>query len=128
MTTIPQDVLLQFWKSQFDASLRLLETLTESAMRLHETQLEAATQAHADAEATRKAVVAAGDPGQVLRLYTEWARANTEKSAQYWRSLMKAFPAPATPAGVDFGMMDGAYRQWLEGVKRLYEGAIRPNA
>ncbi|HEX5767593.1 MAG TPA: phasin family protein [Burkholderiales bacterium] len=128
MTTIPQDVLLQFWKSQLDASLRLLETLTESAMRVYEAQLEAATEAHADAEATRKAVLAAADTGQVLRLYTEWARANTEKSAAYCRSLMKALPTPAAPAGLDLGMMDSAYKQWVEGVKRLYEGAVKPNA
>lgn len=84
------DVFLLGWKAQLDAALRLAENVTEAAMRMHEVQLNAAAQAHADAEATRKAIASATDPGEALRIYTEWARGNAEKSLQYWRALFQA--------------------------------------
>lgn len=95
------DVFLQGWKAQLDAALRLAETVTEAAMRMHEVQLEAAAQAHADAEATRKAIAAATDFGQAMKIYTEWARGNAGKSLQYWRALFQA----STP--------EAPYNPWL---------------
>lgn len=95
------DVFLQGWKAQLDAALRLAETVTEAAMQMHEVQLEAAAQAHADAEATRKAIAAATDFAQAMKLYTEWARGNAAKSLQYWRALFQA----STP--------EAPYNPWL---------------
>jgi hypothetical protein len=90
------DVFLQGCKAQLDAALRLAETVTEAAIRMHEVQLEAAAQAHADAEATRRAIGAATDFGQAMKIYTEWARGNAGKSLQYWRALFQA-SAPEAP-------------------------------
>jgi phasin family protein len=138
----PEDMFMQAWKAQLDAGLHMLETITEGAIRMHEAQLEAATEAHADADATRKAILAATDASQLMKLYTEWSRANAEKSLAYWRALFETVMqtdaavakcvgsgAPiALPQGFDLGMIDSAYKQWLEGVQRMYQSAARPSA
>jgi phasin family protein len=137
-----EQMLMQTWKAQLDAGLRVFETVAEGAMRVYEAQLEAATEAHADAEATRKAIAAATDMTQVMKLCAEWARANTEKSAACCRCFFEAVAETdkevakcvgtpiALPEGVGagLGMVDSAYKQWLEGVQRLYQGAARPGA
>ena len=152
MTSKPEDFVMQAWKKQCDTSLRAMETLIEGATKIREAQLEAASFAHADAEATRKAIAAATDPSQLLRLQTEWARANVEKALAYWRSnyqtvmetnaeLVKCLYSAAAVAGAgpdafkgaDFdasrqallGMVDGAYKQWLESVQQLYKPVER---
>jgi phasin family protein len=139
---MPPDLFMQAWKAQLDAGLRVFETLTEGAIRICEAQLEAATEAHADLEATRKAIAAAADVAQVMKLYGEWARANTEKSfaccrtfaetvAETDKEVAKCVGTPiALPQGVGagLGMVDNAYKQWLEGVQRLYQSAARPSA
>jgi phasin family protein len=84
-----ENLFTQSWKAQLEIGLQVLETLAEGAIRMHEAQLEAATEAHADLEATRKALAAATDASQVMKLYAEWARANTDKSLAYWRSLFQ---------------------------------------
>jgi len=89
-TTKPEDVLLQAWKRQADAGLRLLEAMVEGSTRMREIQLEAAAQAHADAEATRKALAAASDLPQILKLQTQWAQANAGKCLAYWRSVFQS--------------------------------------
>jgi phasin family protein len=138
----PEDMFMQAWKAQLDAGLRVLETITEGAIRMHEAQLEAATEAHADADATRKAILAATDASQLLNLYAQWAAANAEKSAAYWRSLFETVMQTdaavakcvgsgtpmALPQGIDLGMIDSAYKQWLEGVQQMYRSAARPSA
>jgi hypothetical protein len=75
-----------------------------------------------------------------MKLYGEWARANTEKSfaccrtfaeavAETDKEVAKCVGAPmALPQGVDLGMIDSAYKQWLEGVQRMYRSAARPGA
>ena len=135
-----QDMFVQAWKAQLDAGMRVFEILTEGAMRVYEAQLEAATEAHADAEATRKALAAATDMGQVMKLCAEWTRANTEKSFACCRSFVEAVAETdkevvkcvgtpmALPQGIDLGMIDSAYKQWLEGVQRMYRSATRPSA
>ena len=135
-----QDMSVQAWKAQLDAGMRVFEILTEGAMRVYEAQLEAATEAHADAEATRKALAAATDMGQVMKLCAEWARANSEKSFACCRSFVEAVAETdkevvkcvgtpmALPQGIDLGMIDSAYKQWLEGVQRMYRSATRPSA
>jgi phasin family protein len=149
----PEDMFMQAWKAQLDAGLRVLETITEGAIRMHEAQLEAATEAHADADATRKALAAATDASQVMKLYAEWARANAEKSLAYWRSLLQAgtqtdaavakcvgsgtpvaLPEVFKTADLDaskqamLGLIDGAYRQWLDAAQRMYRPAEGPRA
>jgi hypothetical protein len=80
-------VILQAWKAQIDAGLQALEAIAEGAIKMREAQLQAATEAHADLEATRKALAAASDASQILQICGEWARANAGKSAAYWRRL-----------------------------------------
>ena len=130
-----EKLFMQTWKTQLDAGLRMFEAIAEGAMRIYEAQLEAMTEAHADAEATRKAIVAATDPAQVMKLCAEWARANTEKSlaccrsfaetvAETDREVVKCVGTPiALPEGVGagLGMVDSAYKQWMESVQRLYQ-------
>jgi phasin family protein len=136
----PEDMFMQAWKAQLDAGLRVLETITEGAIRMHEAQLEAATQAHADVDATRKALAAASDASQLMKLYAEWAAANAEKSLAYWRCLCqtvvetdtevaKCVGTPVTvPEGLNLGMIDSAYKQWLDNVQRFYKPLERPSA
>lgn len=133
MTTRPEDFLLQAWKRQADSGLRLLEAMVEGSTRIREIQLEAAAQAHADAEATRKALAAASDIPQLLELQTQWAQANAEKCLAYWRSvgqtvmetdaaLVKcARGAAAVPLPESFNAIDGAYKQWLDAAQRFYK-------
>jgi len=82
-----EDFLVQAWKQQLDAGLRMIETIVEGATKLHEVQIEAAADAHADAVATQKAIAAATDMSQLLKLQAEWTRANAEKCGAYWREL-----------------------------------------
>jgi len=142
MNAKPEDMFVQAWKAQLDAGMRVLETITEGAIRMHEAQLEAATEAHADADATRKAILAATDASQLMKLYAEWSRANAEKSLAYWRSLFETVMqtdaavakcvgsgAPiALPEALNLGMIDSAYKQWLNGVQRFYQPLERPSA
>jgi len=122
------DLFLQAWKAQFDTGLHVLETVTEAAIRMHEAQLEAATEAHADLEATRKAIASATDASHVLQLYTEWSRANAGKSFAYWRSLLQAGTPEAPPQMLKLEMVDSAYKQWLDTVQRFYRPFEKTNA
>ncbi|HEV8109734.1 MAG TPA: phasin family protein [Burkholderiales bacterium] len=143
MTAIPEDFLVQAWKQQLDLGLRLIETMVEGAIKLREVQIEAATGAHADAVATRKSIAGASDLAQVIRLQAEWTRANAEKCAAYWRDLYEVATRTqgelASRAGVQppaavvegepnkalFGMIDDAYRGWLDATQKFYR--IEPN-
>ena len=84
---INDDFLVQVWKQQLDTGLRVMEALVEGATKLREMQLEAAARAHADIEATRKSMAAATDIARLLELQAEWARANAQRCAEYWRGL-----------------------------------------
>lgn len=134
-----EDVLVQTMKQQFGASLRLMEALVEGATKLREMQIKAATEAHADLEATRKALTSTSDPAKLLELQANWMRANAEKSAAYWNELFSivtqthgqllghlcaplpvAAPAESTQEPV-VKMIDQAYRQWLEATQQFYK-------
>lgn len=139
MNSNPEDFFMQACKQQLDASLRIVETLIDGAIRIRELQLQAAAAAHADAEATRKSIAAATDAVQVLRLQGQWVAANAEKCAAYWRSMYQALadtqgrlasslaaPAPAALPGADsrkvlLGLIDNAYKQWLDGTRQFYK-------
>jgi phasin family protein len=135
MTTKPEDFLLEAWKRQADAGMRLVEAMVEGSTHIRELQLEAAAEAHADLEATRKALAAATDMPRLLKLQTEWAQANTAKCLAYWRSVCEAAmqtdaalvkcacgEAPvAFPEALKLDMIDSAYKQWLETVQRFYK-------
>lgn len=152
MSGKPENFLIQAWKKQCDAGLRVIETIIEGATKIRETQLHAAAEAHADAEATRKAIAAATDASQLLTLQTEWARANVDRSLAYWRSmyqtvmetdaaLMKcvysgavAVPEALKTADLDaskqalLGMIDGAYQQWLDAARQFYKPVEKAGA
>lgn len=146
MTTRPEDFLLQAWKRQAESGLRLVEAVLEGSARIRELQLQAATQAHADAEATRKALAAATDVPQLFSLQSEWARANAEKSLAYWRAVWQAVmetdaalvkcacgdaavPLPQSFQAADLeaskkallGVVDSAYKQWLGAAQSFYK-------
>ena len=135
---------LDAWKKQIDTALQLVEALAEGAMKAHETQLEAATDAHANAVATRQSIAKTADPIELARIQSQWAIHNIEHAGAYWRalftvvletnsSLLKCACAqapmgalPGRPLDVDasknalLGLVDGAYRQWIEATRRLY--------
>jgi phasin family protein len=98
MANIESNAMLDAWKRQLDATMRVTEVLIEGSTRMHEVQIEAATDAHADAVATQKSLAAASSPAELLRVQTEWMAANQRKSMQYWKSLYEA--AAATNAQV----------------------------
>jgi phasin family protein len=139
MTSRPEDFLMQAWKKQLDAGLRMMEAIIEGATKVHEARLQAAAQAHADAEATRKAIAAATDLSQIFKLQTEWARANAQKSLAYWRSMAETVgqtdaelvkcvcsQAPvALPEMVKAGDLDALYKQWLDSLRQLYKPVER---
>jgi phasin family protein len=120
----------------------MLETLAEGSTRMREIQLEAAAGAHADLEATRKAIAAATDAAQLFRLQAEWTQANAQKSAAYWRSISQAAmetgaalaksaraeAAAPLPEPALLGMVDSAYKQWLDAAQRFYQPAERQAA
>ena len=143
------DFLVQVWKQQLDTGLRVMEALVEGATKLREIQLEAAARAHADLDATRKSVAAATDIGRLLELQAEWARANTQRCAEYWRSLydvaartqadiagsvVRRLPAPAAapaaPADASkeavLNLLDQAYKQWLDATQQFYRVPTMP--
>lgn len=149
----PEDFLLQLSKQQLDAAFRIVETILEGATMMREAQLEAAVGAHADAIATQRAIAAATGAAELLRLQTQWAKANVEKSIAYWRStyetamqtnaeLAKCLwtQAPgATAQGfkggeldaskdVLLGMIDNACRQWLDATQQFYKPIERISA
>jgi phasin family protein len=153
MITQPNDFLMQAWKQQVDGSLRAIETLFEAANKLRELTLEAIADAHADLEATGKAMASANDPAHVFELQAQWARANAEKCAAYWRrfyeigaqaqanlarcmlqapaaSAPTAAPAPApgdsTHAAVT--LIDQVYKQWLDTAQQLYKLPAGPGS
>jgi phasin family protein len=98
--------MMDAWKRQLDAAMRITEAIVEGSTRMHEVQIEAATEAHADAVATQKALAAAGNPAELLRIQTEWLAANQRKAMEYWRGLYEA--AAATNAQVMSCMRDAA--------------------
>jgi phasin family protein len=85
---MPTDkTMMDAWKRQLDAAMRLTEVVIEGSQRMREMQIEAAANAHADAVATQKALAAASSPDQLMRIQTEWLAANQQKSIAYWKSL-----------------------------------------
>lgn len=82
--------MMDTWKRQLDASMRITEAIIEGSTRMHEVQIEAATEAHADAVATQQALAKAKDPSDLLRIQAEWLAANQKKSMEYWKSLYEA--------------------------------------
>ena len=138
MTPKPEDFLLQAWKQQLDIGLRLIETMVEGAIQMRQVQLEAATETHTNAAKTRKSVADASDLAQLVKLQAEWTRANVQKCAAYWRDLYEVATRTqgelASRAGVQppaaaiegdankalFGMIDDAYRGWLDATQKFY--------
>jgi phasin family protein len=106
MATTTDNAMMDAWKRQIDATMRITEAIIEGSTRMHEVQIEAATEAHADAVATQKALAAAAGPAELLRIQTEWLAANQKKSMEYWRGLYEA--AAATNAQVMSCMRDAA--------------------
>ena len=90
MATMNDSAMLETWKRQLDASMRITEAIIEGSTRMHEVQIEAATEAHADAVATQQALAAAKNPADLLRIQAEWLAANQRKSMEYWRHLYEA--------------------------------------
>jgi phasin family protein len=90
MAKTTDNAMMETWKRQLDASMRITEAIIEGSTRMHEVQIEAATEAHADAVATQKALAGAKDPGDLLRIQAEWLAANQKKSMEYWKSLYEA--------------------------------------
>jgi len=87
------NAMLDAWKRQLDATMRITEAIIEGSTRMHEVQIEAATEAHADAVATQKALAGAKGPDELLRIQTEWLVANQKKSMEYWKGLYEAAAA-----------------------------------
>lgn len=96
MATMNDNTMLDTWKHQLDASMRITEAIIEGSTRMHEVQIEAATEAHADAVATQKALAGATSPAELLRIQTEWLAANQKKSMEYWKGLVEAAAATNT--------------------------------
>lgn len=90
MELTTDNAVLDAWKRQLDAAMRVTEAIIEGSTRMHEVQIEAATDAHADAVATQKALAGALDPAELLRIQTEWFVANQRKSMEYWKGLYEA--------------------------------------
>jgi phasin family protein len=90
MAKTADNTMMDTWKRQLDASMRITEAIIEGSTRMHEVQIEAATEAHADAVATQKALAGAKDPTDLLRIQAEWLAANQKKSMEYWKSLYEA--------------------------------------
>jgi phasin family protein len=119
------------------ATLTLNRPDTRNAMTAEMGRcVEAAVDAHADLDATRKAIAATTDPARVLELQAQWARANAEKCAAYWRRFyevgvqMQASLAQCmvpAPAAVDesnramLTLVDQAYKQWLDTAQQFYK-------
>jgi phasin family protein len=142
MSATPYDPVITAWKQQVDAALGAVEAVTEGARKIHETQLEAACEAHACAEATRKKLAAASDPNELWRIQADWLAANLQASLAYWRNFYETVaetdanvarclcPSLETPAGLPAvppaskvalaGMLDQAYKQWLETTRQFY--------
>ena len=93
MATTTDKTMMDAWKQQIDATMRITEAIIEGSTRMHEVQIEAATEAHADAVATQKSLAAAQSPADMLRIQTEWLVANQQKSMEYWRHLYEAAAA-----------------------------------
>jgi phasin family protein len=108
MATTTDNAMMDAWKRQIDATMRITEAIIEGSTRMHEVQIEAATEAHADAVATQKALAAAAGPAELLRIQTEWLAANQKKSMEYWKGLYEA--ASETNAQVMNCMRDAAPR------------------
>jgi phasin family protein len=106
MEKTTDNAMMDAWKRQLDASMRLTEAIIEGSTRMHEVQIEAATEAHADAVATQKALAEAKSPDQLLRIQTEWLVANQRKSMEYWKGLYEA--AAATNAQLMGCLRDAA--------------------
>ena len=106
MTAKTDNAMLETWKRQVDASMRITEAIIEGSTRMHEVQIEAATEAHADAVATQKALAEAKSPDELLRIQTAWLIANQKKSMEYWKGLYEA--AAATNAQMMGCMRDTA--------------------
>jgi phasin family protein len=90
MAKTTDNTMMDSWKQQLDASMRITEAIIEGSTRMHEVQIEAATEAHADAVATQKALAQAKDPTDLLRIQAEWLAANQKKSMEYWKGLYEA--------------------------------------
>lgn len=84
------DMLLQAWKLQLDTGLRAAEAMFEGAIRMHEAQIEAAAQAHAAAEATRRALAGARDAQALLELQAQWCSGNLQQCIDYWRTMQQS--------------------------------------
>lgn len=145
MTTKPNwnDPAMAACKGQLDGGLKMLEAIIEGTRKIHEAQLEAAVEAHAGAEATRKQLEGARDAQELWRIQSAWLSGCLNESLAYWRKLYEvaletqsclaqcvvqqattlAPGAPAAteaPMGAMLGIMDSAYKQWLEATRKAY--------
>jgi phasin family protein len=89
MAAPTDNTMLDTWKRQLDAAMRLTEVVIEGTERMREVQIEAAADAHADAVATQKSLAAATNPAELMRIQAEWLAANQRKSLEYWKCLFE---------------------------------------
>ena len=140
MTTKPDDLMLNAWKQQFGAALRLVEVITEESRKLREFQLTSAVEAHASAVSMRERVQKAVDLQELSRIQAEWYSANLNRSLGYWREACEGVARTQAcvarcltePAGVAqptglatsnaalLEMMGDAYKRWLETTSGMY--------
>jgi phasin family protein len=101
------DLAVSTLKQNIEASLRMIEAITEATRKVHETQLKAVAEMQASTEAVRKQFEHASNPQELWRIQTEWMNGGLEKSLGYWReffeaaaeaqSTMSKLPMAATP-------------------------------
>jgi phasin family protein len=136
----PEAAAIAAWKKQIDTGWRVLEAMTEGARRMHELQLEAAVETHAKTEASRKLIADIDDAREIWRIQADWLAGIVSESAAYWRQLYglaaetqtsvancvcgQASTGIPAPGSALIGMMDEAYKRWLDTTKQFYSAPV----
>ena len=146
------DQILEQWRKQAEAGLRMMDAVVEATSHMREAQLAAAQETHERMQALQKSLAAAKSAQEMWGEQWNWALASCERSATYWRNLFEAMNAAngkiarcmqegASAAGplpfsgdlpaTGFQVVDNAYREMIKSSQQFLQtaaGALAPPA
>ena len=84
------DLILEQWRKQAEAGVRMMDAVVEATTRMREAQLAAAQETHERMAKLQKALAGAKSAQEMWSEQWNWTLASCERSTAYWRNLFEA--------------------------------------
>lgn len=136
--------ILEQWRKQAEASVRVMDAVMEATTRMREAQLAASQETHERVKELQKSLASAKSAPEMWGEQWNWALGCCERSAAHWRSLYEAMieangkiarcmqegagaaglaPFSGEPPSSGYEVVDKAYRDMIASSQRFLQSA-----